>query len=154
MSNNYQLCKLFANKTTVKKSNKMYKINFKAFRKANKMTQQELADYFGVGQGFISQIEKGNRPVPERFISKLLADESKDSSMIQPIVPDDEIKMSREVFDKFSQLIDTVSSLKDVVSNQQQTISNQHQTIDRLISSQHSIPDAHPDDDAGCVAAK
>ncbi len=132
----------------------MYKIDFKAFRKANKMTQQELADYLGVGQGFISQIEKGNRPVPERFISELLADESKDSSMIQPIGTDNEIKMSREIFDKFSQLIDTVSSLKDVVSNQQQTISNQHQTIDRLISSQRSIPDARPDDVAGCVAAK
>lgn len=74
--------------------------------------------------------------------------------MIQPIGTDDEIKMSREIFDKFSQLIDTVSSLKDVVSNQQQTISNQHQTIDRLISSQRSIPDARPDDVAGCVAAK
>ena len=48
-------------------------INLKAFRKANHLTQIGLADYLGVGQGFISQIEKGGRPIPKESISKLLA---------------------------------------------------------------------------------
>lgn len=48
-------------------------VDLKAFRKANHLTQIDLADYLGVGQGFISQIEKGDRPIPKDSISKLLA---------------------------------------------------------------------------------
>ena len=48
-------------------------IDLKAFRKVNSLTQIELAEFFGVGQGFISQIEKGDRPIPREYISKLLA---------------------------------------------------------------------------------
>ena len=48
-------------------------IDLKAFRKINSITQVDLADYLGVGQGFISQIEKGSRPLPKENISKLLA---------------------------------------------------------------------------------
>ena len=48
-------------------------VDFKAFRKANHLTQIDLADYLGVGQGFISQIEKGDRPMPKESISKILA---------------------------------------------------------------------------------
>jgi transcriptional regulator with XRE-family HTH domain len=47
--------------------------DLKAFRKINSITQVDLADYLGVGQGFISQIEKGSRPLPKENISKLLA---------------------------------------------------------------------------------
>lgn len=65
----------------------------------------------------------------------------------EKIISSENIELPREVFDKISQLIDTVCS-------QQETIADQHRTIDRLISSQHSIPDVHPDDDAECVAAK
>lgn len=54
-----------------KKFNEM--IDLKEFRKVNFLTQKEIADYFGVGQGFISQIEKGNRPLPKEYISRLLA---------------------------------------------------------------------------------
>lgn len=48
-------------------------IDLKAFRKANHLTQIDLADYLGVGQGFISQIEKGDRPLPRESISRILA---------------------------------------------------------------------------------
>ena len=48
-------------------------IDLKAFRKANHLTQIDLANYLGVGQGFISQIEKGDRPIPRESISRLLA---------------------------------------------------------------------------------
>ena len=48
-------------------------IDLKAFRKANHLTQIDLAEYLGVGQGFISQIEKGDRPLPKEYIRKLSA---------------------------------------------------------------------------------
>ena len=48
-------------------------IDLKTFRKANHLTQIDLADYLGVGQGFISQIEKGDRPLPRESISRILA---------------------------------------------------------------------------------
>ena len=35
---------------------------FRRFRKVNDLTQKELADYLEVGQGFVSQIENGERP--------------------------------------------------------------------------------------------
>jgi transcriptional regulator with XRE-family HTH domain len=48
--------------------------DFKIFREKNDFTQKEIADYFGVSQAFISQIEKKIRPVPDHFISKIKAD--------------------------------------------------------------------------------
>lgn len=51
----------------------MKAIDLKAFRKINSITQVDLANYLGVGQGFISQIEKGQRPLPKENISRLLA---------------------------------------------------------------------------------
>lgn len=44
--------------------------DFKAFRKDNKLSQIEAANYFNCTQGFISQIEKGSRPIPATFIEK------------------------------------------------------------------------------------
>lgn len=103
----------------------MYYIDLKMFRRVNKMTQQELADYLGVGQGFISQMEKNDRRVPEKYISKILSDNSKDSSMVQIIDSDNsnnEVKMPREIFDKMAQLIDTVCSQQEVIAKQQSVI--------------------------------
>lgn len=48
--------------------------DFKTFRKLNKLTQQQAAEYFGCLQSFISQIETGRSAVPDSFISKILAD--------------------------------------------------------------------------------
>lgn len=65
-------------------------VDLKAFRKANHLTQIDLADYLGVGQGFISQIEKGDRPIPKESISRLLANSHNwDTSMLvdQPEAP-------------------------------------------------------------------
>lgn len=61
----------------------MEKIDLKAFRKANKISQTKLGKYFGVGQSFISQIEQGTRPMPPEYISKILADKRWDTSMIR-----------------------------------------------------------------------
>lgn len=47
--------------------------DLKSFRRVNKITQSDLAEYLGVGQSFISQIEKGDRPIPSEHINKILA---------------------------------------------------------------------------------
>lgn len=47
--------------------------NLKAFRKANAINQQQLAEYLGIGQGFVSQMERGDRPVPQKIMEKILS---------------------------------------------------------------------------------
>jgi transcriptional regulator with XRE-family HTH domain len=65
-------------------------VDLKAFRKANHLTQIDLADYLGVGQGFISQMEKGDRPIPKDSISKLLANPNGwDVSMLASVTTGD-----------------------------------------------------------------
>lgn len=103
----------------------MYNIDIKEFRRVNNMTQRDLADYLGIKvQGYISQMENGERPIPVKYICRILADNSKDSSMVKVFDPDDEVKMSREVFDKISRLIDTVCSQQETIASQQQTLKN------------------------------
>lgn len=50
--------------------------DLKAFRKDNNFTQKKAAAYFECTQGFISQIERGSRPIPDEFFDRLLADNS------------------------------------------------------------------------------
>lgn len=57
-------------------------VDLKAFRRKNKITQAELADYLKIGQPFVSQMETGGRPVPVEYISKLLANKDWDTSML------------------------------------------------------------------------
>lgn len=57
-------------------------IDLKAFRKANNISQVQLAEYLGVVQSFISQVEKGVRPIPKEFISKITANQDWDTSML------------------------------------------------------------------------
>lgn len=51
-------------------------IDFKLFRKDNNLTQNDAAKYFSCTQGFISQIERGERPIPDAFFDKVIADNS------------------------------------------------------------------------------
>lgn len=46
--------------------------DLKAFRKANKISQQELAEYLNIGQGFVSQMERGDRPIPKPILEKIM----------------------------------------------------------------------------------
>ena len=57
-------------------------IDIKAFRKANDLSQVELANFLGVGQSFISQIEKGDRPLPSDSLDKILANAEWDHSAL------------------------------------------------------------------------
>lgn len=51
-----------------------HSFDLKLFRKINKITQAQLSEYLGVTQAFISQIEKGARPLPDEYISKIKAE--------------------------------------------------------------------------------
>lgn len=48
--------------------------DLKTFRKANNLTQSDVADFLGggVGKAFISQIEHGSRKLPSAQLAKLL----------------------------------------------------------------------------------
>lgn len=48
--------------------------DLKLFRKINNLSQEDAAEYFGCKQPFISQIERGERTVPDSYISKIRTD--------------------------------------------------------------------------------
>lgn len=50
----------------------MKRVDLKAFRKANKLTQTQLGEYLGINKSFISTIESGKDPMPEERLSKLM----------------------------------------------------------------------------------
>lgn len=55
--------------------------DFKRFRRANKLTQADIAAFLGCTQGFISQVEKGVSTLSPEFISIILANPDWDTSM-------------------------------------------------------------------------
>lgn len=48
-------------------------IDLKAFRKANKLTQKDLAEYLGVHHSFIANIETGRSLLPNEQLDKILS---------------------------------------------------------------------------------
>lgn len=72
--------------------------DLKAFRKDNKLTQKEAAAYFECTQGFISQIERGERPIPDVFFERIIADNSiNKQNMKQPESNPKENKVSKMI---------------------------------------------------------
>lgn len=104
-------------------------IDIKQFRKDNKLSQVELAAILGCTQGFISSLERNRRPVPDEIITKLISSNKYNTKhLTQEIheIPDkrkldvnDDVTMSREVFDVLKNLSETVLS-------QQRTIEHLH----------------------------
>lgn len=69
----------------------MKRIDLKAFRKANNLTQEQLGDYLGIKKSFVSTIESGKDPMPKVKLSKLLSNPfGWDTSMLtsQEALPD------------------------------------------------------------------
>lgn len=98
-------------------------IDLKAFRKANSISQVELAEYLSVGQSFISQVEKGSRPLPKEYISKLSANPNWDISMLaEPKTPATDQPMESTL----------VSYLERKVSDQEILIRELYQQIGML----------------------
>lgn len=69
---------------------------------------------------------------------------------VMPVSGSGDVKMSREVFDKISQLIDTVCAQQGTIADQQKLITDQHRTIDRLTISVES-GGVRSAEDAGCA---
>lgn len=49
--------------------------DLKAFRKANKLTQEQVADYLGIKKPFICKIETGREAFPDKHLQKLIDNE-------------------------------------------------------------------------------
>lgn len=111
---------------------KTYKFDIKEFRASNKMTQSALADYLGVKQSFIANMESGRDKIPDKYIRKILEDPNINSSMIQVEDSEEDITIPLKVFEQISQLIKTVNS-------QQNTISDHTRIMSRLVEDNHRI---------------
>ncbi len=101
-------------------------VDIKLFRKDNKLSQVELAKILGCTQGFISTMEKKRRSIPDNIITKLISMNKYNTRYLvdTPIEApkteeNEEITMSREVFDILKNLSETVLS-------QQRTIEQIH----------------------------
>lgn len=116
-------------------------IDIKLFRKDNNLSQIELASILGCTQGFISNIERNKRPVPDNIITKLLSLGKFNTKHLIQENPNeleevksninDEVKMSREVFDVLKNLSETVLS-------QQRTIEQIHSEKEKTLAQQES----------------
>lgn len=107
--------------------------DIKTFRKINHLSQKELAEYLGVGQNFISQMENGHSPLPYKQLEKIRENTSWDSSMLE-----EEKTLSNQ-------------QLLDLIASQQRTIEMQAHTIELLEKRGYS-QDAQEDNHAGCAA--
>lgn len=100
------------------------------------MQQNDLADYLGLSQSFLSQIERGNRPLAQKHIRKLLEDGKFVTTMIKKKSQSvqDRVSMDREVF--------------DLLRNQSETILSQQRTIE-ILANKGEV--ARRADHAGCA---
>lgn len=131
--------------------------DLKLFRKDNNLTQIEAAKYFSCTQGFISQIERGERPIPDTFFDKVIADNSiKKTHLTKSTVMD---KVSSEELE--SEMIPT--SVFNMIKEERKRSDSQ---INELLAQQRILietikdqaellkkGDALPENDAKCVAA-
>lgn len=114
-----------------------YIIDIKEFRETNNLRQNDLADYLGLSQTFLSQIESGKRPLAQKHIRKLLEAGKFVTTMIKekPLsVKQEQVSMDREVF--------------DLLKNQSETILSQQRTIEMLAGKGEG---AQPAGRAGCA---
>ena len=113
----------------------MKSIDLKAFRKANNISQVELAEYLGIGQSFISQMEKGTRPIPQEYISRILANPHNwDTSMLtskSKYIVADGLLEGVEQFHKSAEEL-FVSYLQDKIENQDRLIRELYKEIGML----------------------
>lgn len=59
-------------------------INLVAFRKKNRLTQQQVADFIGTSMAFVSLVEKGSSKLPDDKLNKLYLESTWDTSDLVP----------------------------------------------------------------------
>ena len=109
-------------------------IDLKQFRKKNKITQLELAEYLGVTNGFISFIENGRSVLSDDKLEKLrnndrgwTVDELEENA--KPLSETERLNEETE------RLNEMVNELMKTIKSQQETIRTQSETINMLVSS-------------------
>ena len=60
----------------------MKNIDIKEFRRRNKIKQVQLAEFLGISQSFLSQVESGGRTLPMDHLDKILSNTEWDSSTL------------------------------------------------------------------------
>jgi transcriptional regulator with XRE-family HTH domain len=123
-------------------------IDIKLFRKDNNLSQVELAKILECTQGFISSLEKRRRPIPDNIITKLISSnkynirylvcDPNETRKEEKAEANDEVKMSREVF--------------DVLKNLSETVLSQQRTIEQ-ISKEKEKRNVHLEENAECADA-
>lgn len=100
--------------------------DLKGFRKANKISQVELAEYLGVGQGFISQMEKGDRPIPDHIAEKIMNNPDwRTDGMIQSCVNGDSVSEEEDLRNECEALRNKVAQLEQTIISMAQQASSQ-----------------------------
>lgn len=135
-------------------------IDLKAFRKKNSITQVDLAAYLAVGQGFISQIEKGERPLPKDYISRLLAnpygwDTSVLSGVSKPQDTAEKQPEDRATIEKLFALLgdvqETNKTLLEILKEKDRKIEELHEELRSY--REHKGDNVHPAEGSSCADA-
>ncbi len=135
--------------------------DLKAFRKDNKLTQKEAAAYFECTQGFISQIERGERPIPDVFFERIIADNSiNKQNMRQPESNPKENKTNKmiplELLEMMNKERERFDRQRDRMLDQLDEMLAQQKTLIDTISSQAELlkkGNVHQEDNVGCADA-
>lgn len=62
-----------------------HKVDIKAFRQKNRLKQADIAKYLEVSSSFISLIETGRTPLPEKHYQKIIENKNWDTSDLIPL---------------------------------------------------------------------
>lgn len=112
--------------------------DLKAFRKANKLTQEQVASYLGVKKPFICQIETGRNLLPRKHLESLLSnDEGWDVSLLSdtPCELSCDCETSNETSegsaDFSSQLIEEISAQRQLTEQAHSITEQAHSITER-----------------------
>lgn len=95
--------------------------DLKAFRKANNLKQNELADYLGVSREYLSLVETGKSKLSAEKVSMILTNtKGWDTSMFL------------DPADKKEKEPDIVAALRETITAQRETIEYQKEIIEML----------------------
>lgn len=112
-------------------------IDIKAFRKKNKITQVELAEYLGTTHGFISQVERGKSKLSEDKLEMLrnnkygwIIDDILESGVAAS--PKNDLE---RLYDIIKEQQDTIKTQQEIIKTQSETIKEQSETINMMATS-------------------
>lgn len=120
-------------------SNKLDMIDIKAFRKKNKITQVELADFLGTTHGFISQVERGKSKLSDDKLEMLR--NNKLGWIIDDILePEGTTSIPKNgiesLYDIIKEQQETIKTQQAIIRTQSETIKEQSETINMMASPQ------------------